>query len=1740
MARYASAGAVYRELLQNSNDAEATTAEIHFSTVPTPNGQFVNEVVYRNNGIPFRPQDWSRLQKIAEGNPDVAKVGAFGVGAYTMFSIAEEPLVISGTQALAFTWKGDALWVKSGDSPHAPDEWTSFVLPSRDPYPLPNMVEFGRFLCNSLTFTQCLRKIVVFVNKSKCLSVKKADVKKPRIVQIPQSSWWNNAGARTRSPEGIFSLANDESSFMETTVQIEANINGTVAKKEATYVFAEANVKVPHDMRRRMIRVTKKEPPSRLKIQVFTDAGSSMHSHAKNDAARIIDAFSPRMGNGSIFIGFKTSQTTGLAAHLAAPFIPTVEREAIDLQDPTLMKFNSELLYMGGVVMRLTLEHRMLLLNDLWEQNKEHREELKKQRKLKREDSMKQETSQTEDTSNNNKKGAESSNSTSGFSFARFMASGARKIAEVISSVDLRTNKEDLLNFSDSLPLSTEEKQGVVLMRAFSPQQSTPDSRVGAYIAGGFEKCLPSVAPPILTQSGVIRGTESKLPHAGMERFVQTNVVRKPILKNAEAYCIHVAGSRPLLIEDLIEETKKHVLEEDQVVALLKWWSQYAIAEPQTHKISIQLRESIRFKIVEQNKEALGSGGEAESVRRKESMSNIRYYISSGFAGNSSDLPMPNFVLPRSLQSRVTTEILSHKTFQQWFRPLTFTAWFSWIVEHPALVSGEAKYESDRIAILAMLSTELSRTNLDVREETGRVFHNALFPLPCVPCGCDENGQIVTEKPGDLYLASAELSVFAGIAEFKKVPTSLQAEGVTEELLIAIGVRRAIAVELLLTHLDTLKWNNNPKPLVTYLQSAELSEEDMDKLRTIQYLPEVSDKERLYSPQELHLPHTSLALFPFVKVLQWPTSERFNEHSKEAAFLKTLGCMDKPPLTQVLSYAATKSISDDHRLEVLAYVLRKLSDENDYKDAYKKCMDLKFLPTKHWDLRTKGSYDYELQSPDRSFISSACLCMGFSVVNESVTSRCGYDAAVRFGCKLHPLPGRLVTQLFDIATFAKKRNIWSSATDDVGSIDAMIMDAFVGIFNYLNSRLNEFSNEEIQSLKKGRFIPSKKDDKITWHRADEVYFKKSNDSNGIASALFPVIEYNPFLSAIGVREEPSVEHICDLLLSSPKEVLGRLGSEEKYRLLLRRIASNPPPKVTWRRLKMCPFLLGYTIGTESTDNEGENVAETTEEAKRTYILAKAADICIIDNSLFAQMFRVVSAPQETDLEKFYEGLGSLPLSKCIVTQHTVSSKKMRSTPLTEEFSSRLKQRAPILISPSVTSRSLVPNAESILSEQNLTIIQVADITAHYKFKGETRSQAVTCCSWRAITGKHTLYMTENLEWYDVGLTLGKLILQRCNVEDAFFLGVIFESSLSQLKARGFPVDRIIRAAEPAPDLEIEDKDEYHPQQSDTTSQNPTQTPKDPQPDNNDNPSQTTENSTLTSQLSKGNNVSKHRKNSQASEQSKGGLDIGRHRKGLLGRALRSISGKAKHQSGLGGAVGSTHGEQNNSSPQGQSSAHSVGANQSNQQPEKPVNDSATNQNIEALLHESIRSTRDVSSSAVFSPDREVSISQEVQKSNNCEVIAGKDLIPCKGPSGSRKTSHGFRVFAARNYDSSSVFLQNNWNAVEAFSTVLVHISSIYGLRPESVAIFHEPTGKTIAFNRDRALYFNVRFFCSLHYRVSPAPSLQCFSYWYTTAAHELAHNIVQAHDQQHGFFTESFISVYMTKFINVISPLHTS
>jgi hypothetical protein len=82
LARYSGDFTIYRELLQNADDARAGHVELHFNAVarssalldggrlPDLSKQLIGNVTVRNDGIVFREEDWSRLRKIAEGNPD--------------------------------------------------------------------------------------------------------------------------------------------------------------------------------------------------------------------------------------------------------------------------------------------------------------------------------------------------------------------------------------------------------------------------------------------------------------------------------------------------------------------------------------------------------------------------------------------------------------------------------------------------------------------------------------------------------------------------------------------------------------------------------------------------------------------------------------------------------------------------------------------------------------------------------------------------------------------------------------------------------------------------------------------------------------------------------------------------------------------------------------------------------------------------------------------------------------------------------------------------------------------------------------------------------------------------------------------------------------------------------------------------------------------------------------------------------------------------------------------------------------------------------------------------------------------------------------------------------------------------------------------------------------------------------------------------------------------------------------
>lgn len=203
LARYSGEWTTLRELLQNAADASATKVIIRFqslpsATVPLPQSSepstrlkhvllhhTLKSLIVENNGVPFKVNDWSRLKKIAEGNPDETKIGAFGVGFYSVFAECEEPFVSSGKEALAFYWKGDSLFTRKLHLENVQTTNTIFVLPMRSSTsPVPSLLSLSQFLTSSLTFVG-LESIELWLDEWRIIELHK--VVAPSIdVKIPE------------------------------------------------------------------------------------------------------------------------------------------------------------------------------------------------------------------------------------------------------------------------------------------------------------------------------------------------------------------------------------------------------------------------------------------------------------------------------------------------------------------------------------------------------------------------------------------------------------------------------------------------------------------------------------------------------------------------------------------------------------------------------------------------------------------------------------------------------------------------------------------------------------------------------------------------------------------------------------------------------------------------------------------------------------------------------------------------------------------------------------------------------------------------------------------------------------------------------------------------------------------------------------------------------------------------------------------------------------------------------------------------------------------------------------------------------------------------------------------------------------------------------------------------------------------------------------------------------------------
>ena len=135
---------------------------------------------------------------------------------------------------------------------------------------------------------------------------------------------------------------------------------------------------------------------------------------------------------------------------------------------------------------------------------------------------------------------------------------------------------------------------------------------------------------------------------------------------------------------------------------------------------------------------------------------------------------------------------------------------------------------------------------------------------------------------------------------------------------------------------------------------------------------------------------------------------------------------------------------------------------------------------------------------------------------------------------------------------------------------------------------------------------------------------------------------------------------------------------------------------------------------------------------------------------------------------------------------------------------------------------------------------------------------------------------------------------------------------------------------------------------------------------------------------------------------------------------------------------------------------------------------------------------------------------------------------------------GIRIFLSNTVVANGMFatkfMAANASALKLFASALLDCADVFALKRNSVHIFYDDAGSTIAFNQNKALFFNYRYFENLHLpSEQQGKKTDTLVYWCVVMAHELAHNLVSDHSAQHSYYTEAMVIQYFGKITGKIA-----
>ncbi|PHH92302.1 hypothetical protein CDD83_8016 [Cordyceps sp. RAO-2017] len=1701
LARYSGEWTTLRELIQNAADAQATTVTVKWETIPSiqvPLPSTTNRsellkhaishhtlrrLVVQNDGQPFTNTDWGRLKRIAEGNPDETKIGAFGVGFYSVFADCEEPFVSSGSEAMAFYWKGNSLFTRKSQMPaEQASKHTTFVLDYRNSTtPLPNLLSVSQFLATSLTFV-ALQNIEFWIDDHQILGLRKVsspsvELSLPRDLEArtkdglmkvasvdrastqidasymsvigwkPQAAASASKGPDSYNPSeapslrsffarltsstshgGLKSKTQSEDSVLQPKIAEDVTkLNSSTIFLRATSATIKTNIAA--SFASELERATKKPPPKTTKLSILTasfDETQASEASATDGAfTKATDVFASvlpsRKPGGRIFIGFPTMQTTGARMHVSAPsVIPTVEREAIDLNARWVRTWNYELLRAAGIIARLAFANEMDELD--------------------------------------------------------------RRVHNAVPS----GSKVSAAHIAKFMP------EALHILKTFTFEDSTPSGTVGQIIEEAFWTSFKKASIEMYSSRGVLPTTQVRLGSAELSSFVENIPVVPEELKESPfaKKLIDFGLISHITVTDVKQELEAKALTKAQAINFIAWAGKRSLngeLDPGSRSalldvaVALVSDESDQGEII-----ALGS------IRNFQNVSKI-----------PAQLPIPPTTIPYAFTANSQAAELQALGWE----PLEVLPWLRNLIETTrSRPEEESITRSPKFAVqvLIVLSKNWDLVTSRDREAVARLVRD--HPV----------------MPTKLGMRLPTESFFPSVKLFDDLPVIQGCDRVKDKFLAAVGVRKTVDLDTIFTRLlnasgdGVTKWSH--MELIKYLASVQndIPMADLKKLRESKICPaEAGPKgmeptkgtQSLYRVSELFEPKPALRALR-LPILQWPGPPgSFRPNSPEARFLSVLGLRNFPSVPELVDMMASKD-------ETLSNSAMTYFIANHHINGYA-AFNLGDTQKAILPLQS-GS---QLVAPSACFTNERAAVLGFDILRRDL-----HDHANKFGVARNPPMVECVNRLL-----AKPPKDHGAATT---------------LFGYFASRISEVRDDSLAKLRIAPIVP------VSRPRASRGSEKPSGGPSYIspshtylgASATYGEIfdfvdfgqEANAFLFHCGAKSEPTKIEVAHMVCSEPARLLDVLQSAEKYLDLLKSLAEVAhvlkSDRDLWRKLKASPCLLAYKELAASKKGDLIDLDEDDAPIKQ-YQLASASQIVVLDDIISYRLFKehLVCAPEEDALETFYLRLGAQKLSS-LVQEDVRLGQHMANHKGAEPLRKHVLERSKIFLYEYANYRRDAIKHDTKWLEKNLRVEMVRSVALRRSLLNHRQSHTEKRSAAGAKEqGSWVLFVADEgrPDMYQVGQAICQMLLNRPNQQAYLFFEPFLTLDLYGLRARGYNVDRILRAkaveariAEEQRQKALEEEQKRIQEQEQTWAQQSKagQPPQAAQAARE--VAGTPAKPTMPGGWGSPDDVA-----ADDSRNSKKGSGLFSSLTRRFGFDSNQNEQHDEAQKQLDQFVGGKPSQDQPQPSQGQPAGASTGG-QPSQDDGRVTSPAVVQQN----LLNAINATRAHGSDSVFS---QPTVSQVKEQATYCDKATATNIAFVA------EASNGMKVFLAKELAGTEIeFLSANTEAINSFAALLVEVGGIYSLAPRVIHVFHDESGGTIAFNTGGSIFCNLRFFLQLHASslngqnaAAGQAKAKAATWWWVVMAHELAHNLVTPHNSEHSYYTESFIQQYMGKMI---------